>query len=315
MCKDTEKLLNRARSKFIAQGVANGLHFENPESILSKSYFGSRLCCNELQQLGKTLVSRYCNQRWCLVCNRIRTAKMICEYLEPMSEFADPQFVTLTVRTVNAEDLSGSIANMNAVWRKIADMARKTRKDFKGVRKAECTIRPGGMYHYHFHLIIEGRENAEWLINAWLQRMGSLTNRAGQEIVSISSNEKEKLKALKELFKYFTKLTTKDKDGKKVLFDFKRMDTIFCAMRGKRVFQPFGGLRAVTEEIDKISSQEYENLEDGFRLWKWYSEDWVNEVGECLTGYDPLKNFEELLKESNRDVKKPLGMASNLLMV
>jgi hypothetical protein len=309
MCKDKEKLLKRARHKFISKGLANRLYFENPESILSKPYFGSRLCCNELQQQGKTLVSRYCNQRWCLVCNRIRTAKLICEYFDQIGKFTDAQFVTLTVKTVDGEGLAASMANMASVWRNITNMARRKRTDFKGVRKAECTIRPGGLYHYHFHLVVEGRENAEWLINAWLQRMGPLATLAAQDMRS--ANEQ----SLKELFKYFTKLSTKDANGKKVLFDFKRMDTIFCAMRGKRVFQPFGGLRAVTEEIDKISSQEYENLEDGFRLWKWYSEDWINEVGECLTGYHPLKNFEELLKEANRDVNKPLNMGSSLLIV
>lgn len=309
MCKDTEKLLKRARHKFISRGLANLLYFNNPESTLSKSYFGSRLCCDVLRQEGKTLVSSYCNQRWCLVCNRIRTAKLICEYFDQIGKFTDPQFVTLTVKTVDGESLPASMANMALVWRRIADTARRRRTDFKGVRKAECTIRPGGLYHYHFHLVVEGRENAEWLINAWLQRMGSLTNRAGQDMRSAND------RSLKELFKYFTKLSTTDKDGKKVFFDSKRMDTIFRVMSGKRVFQPFGGLRAVTEEVDKISSQEYDNLEAGFHLWKWYSEDWVNEVGECLTGYHPLKNFDELLKESNRDAKKPLGVGSDLLTV
>lgn len=234
---------------------------------------------------------------------------MIGSYFEQMDKFINPQFVTLTVRTVDAEGLPGSMANMAAVWRRIADMARKARIGFKGVRKAECTIRPGGLYHYHFHIIIEGRENAEWLINAWLQRMGSITNLAAQHMRPADK------KSLMELFKYFTKMTTTDKDGKKVLFDSRRMDTIFHAMRGRRVFQPFGGLRAVTEDVDKISSQEYDNLEAGFHLWKWYSDDWVNEVGECLTGYHPLKNFDELLKQANGDVKKTLGMGSNLLTV
>ena len=72
------------------------------------------------------------------------------------------------------------------------------------------------------------------------------------------------------------------------------MDVIFQAMRGRRVFQPFGGLRAVTEEVERITAQEYENLEEGFHSWKWYSEDWFNELGECLTGYKPNESFEEL---------------------
>lgn len=290
MCKDKENLLKRARHKFISKGLSTKLYFDNPGSTLSNSYFGSMLCCDVIRQDGKTLVSSYCNQRWCLVCNRIRTAKLICEYFDQINKFSDPYFVTLTVQTVNSDGLAASMANMAVVWRRIADTARKKRTDFKGVRKAECTIRPGGMYHYHFHLVIEGRENAEWLINAWLQRMGARANVKAQDMRPADE------RSLKELFKYFTKLSTKDKNGMKVMFSPRRMDTIFQSMSGKRVFQPFGGLRAITEEIERITSQEYENLESGFHLWKWYSEDWVNELGECLTGYNPNEEFAEMLR-------------------
>ena len=292
MHKDKGILLKRARQKYISYGLSSRLHFDNPDSPLNPSYFGSLLCCDVLRQTGIKLETSYCNQRWCLVCNRIRTARLISGYLEQIQKFEDPYFVTLTKKTVPGESLLESMEYMGKTWRKIADMARKCRKDFKGVRKAECTIRPGGMYHYHFHLVVEGRENSEWLIKAWLQRMGEDALDKAQDMRPANEN------SLKELFKYFTKLTTKDKTGKKVLFDSKRMDVIFQAMKDKRVFQPFGGVQIVAEEIEERIGEEYEHLEEGVNLWKWYKEDWINEVGECLTGYIPNEEFEKIIEGS-----------------
>jgi hypothetical protein len=290
MYKDKGILLKRARQKYLGFELSTRLYFDNPDSPLSPSYFGSRLCCDVLRQEGKKLETSYCNQRWCPVCNRIRTARLISGYLAQIQSFKNSYFVTLTKKTVDACDLPASMEFMAVTWRKITDLARKTRKGFKGVRKAECTIRPGGKYHYHFHLVIEGKANAEWLIKNWLQRMGDGAQAGAQDM------RKANDKSLKELFKYFTKLTTTNPDGKKVMFESVRMDVIFQAMKGKRVFQPFGGLKIVMEDIEEIIGEEYEHLEDEFHLWKWYKEDWINEIGECLTNYSPSSDFEKMVE-------------------
>ena len=293
MRKDKTTLLKRARQKYISYGLSSKLNSDNPDSPLKESYFGSMLCCDVIRQEGIKLQTSYCNQRWCLVCNRIRTARLISGYLSQIQSFKDPYFVTLTKKTVYAHDLPSSMAFMAVTWRKITDMARKSRIDFKGVRKAECTIRPYDKYHYHFHLVIEGKENAEWLISRWVKMMKGAADPQAQDMRVADDN------SLKELFKYFTKLTTKNPEGKKVMFDTKRMDVIFQAMKGKRVFQPFGGLRIVTEEIEKIIGEEYEHLDGEFHLWKWHTEDWINELGECLTGYTPTEGFGDIIAPSN----------------
>jgi len=293
MRKDKTTLLKRARQKYISHGLSSKLNSDNPDSPLRESYFGSMLCCDVIRQEGIKLETSYCKQRWCLVCNRIRTARLISGYLSQIQSFRDPYFVTLTKKTVYAENLPTSMAFMAATWRKITDMARKSRIDFKGVKKAECTIRPAGKYHYHFHLIVEGQENAEWLISRWVKMMKGAAVRKPQDMRVADDN------SLKELFKYFTKLTTKNLEGKKVMFDTKRMDVIFQAMKGKRVFQPFGGLRIVTEEIEEIIGEEYEHLDGEFHLWKWHTEDWINELGECLTLYSPTEGFGDIIAPSN----------------
>jgi hypothetical protein len=284
MCKDSEILLKRARQKYISLELSKKLYFSQKESPLKDSYFGSMLCCETILQDGKKLTTSYCKQRWCFVCNRIRTARLITTYLPIFGDFKEPYFVTLTKKTVDAENLPSAIKSMGTAWRTIANRARKHQKDFKGVRKAECTIRPSGKYHYHYHLIVEGKANAEFIVSNWLELLGSdLATAQGQDIRAADLN------SLKELFKYFTKLASKDG-----LYPLSRMDVIFRAMKGKRVFQSFGGVRAANEELENIESQEYEFLDEGeVNFWRWYESDWVNQNGELLTGYIPTDGLKE----------------------
>lgn len=295
MYKDNNTLLKRARSKYLSFGLAINLKQNNPESPLEKSYYGSMLCSGIMRQEGKKLVTTYCKQRWCAVCNRIRTAKTISGYLPVIRALDEIYFVTLTKKTVLSPDLKKSIDLMNSTWRKITDIARNKRFLFQGIRKAECTIRPNGLYHYHFHVVISGKENAEWLVKNWLKRLGNNADSKAQDC------RKADEQSLKEIFKYFTKLTASNKQGERKLYDYRRMDVIFQAMRNRRVFQPFGGLRILSEEIEDINSQDFECLEDAEQVWKWYSEDWINDCGECLTGYHPSDGFKKLFSENILD--------------
>lgn len=257
-----------------------------------------------LLQVGKDLHGKRCKNRWCAVCNRIRTAQLIDGYEPSLRQLEDSYFVTLTKQSVKASSLAKSIDFMAVAWRQIVNGREGRRRKIKGIRKAECTIRPGGLYHYHFHVIIEGFSNAEWLVSEWLKSMGSLADRKAQDIRVADE------KSLKELFKYFTKLTVKDKG---VLIDFKRMDVIFNALRTKRVYQPFGGVRKVSEEIEENSLDTAHFLDNYEQRWLWDVNDWINEFGECLTGhiacdedkalFEPIKivpETEPALLRSNR---------------
>lgn len=293
MCKDNSTLHKRARAKYLSKQLAHKLRYCNQDSPLKESYYGSQLCSGVMRQEGRKLVTTYCRQRWCAVCNRIRTAKAISGYLPVIRQLPDLYFVTLTKRTVNADELKESIEFMQKTWRKITDRARHVRQDFEGVRKSECTIRPGGLYHYHFHVIVSGRENAQWLVSEWLKRMKSNADAKAQDMRPADE------KSLKEIFKYFTKLTASNTKGERTLYDYSRMDTIFQAMRGRRVFQPFGGLRIVSEELEDVNGQDFECLEEAEQVWQWHSEDWINDAGECLTGYRASDGFRKLFENSS----------------
>lgn len=278
-------LLNRARAKFLSQNLSMRLIESNPDSYLKRSYERSTYCNSVLAQTGQTLTGSYCKNRWCAICNRIRTAVLIDGYEPAIRQLDTTYFVTLTKQTVQASYLPKSIDFMNKAWRQILTSRDGRRRKIKGVRKAECTIRPNDRYHYHFHVVVESLSAAEWLVSEWLKIMGSFADPKAQDIRLADE------KSLKELFKYFTKLTVK---GENKLIDYKRMDVIFNALRGKRVYQPFGGVRPISEDIEEVQSVTYEYLEQCEQNWNWNVNDWINDAGECLTGYKPNEQFKAL---------------------
>lgn len=246
--------------------------------------------CNDiLQQSGQKITAHYCKQRWCATCGAIRTAKAINGYVTQFEQFKESFFVTLTKETVVASDLPDSIKFMEQAWRKITHKARSKRVDFKGVRKSECTIRPNGKYHYHFHILIEGKGNAEWLVAEWLDRMDGLAGPSAQDI------RRANKQSYVELFKYATKLVVSSKDGgERGLLPFDRLDVVFQALRGKKTYYPFGGLRVVSEEVEALQADEFDSLKTEDQIWVWHQCDWVNQVGELLTGYEPSEPFRKL---------------------
>ena len=76
--KPLQTLTRRAKAKFLS----NAINFPliDLKSPLKKSYWQTWHCTSVLLQEGQKITSQYCNNRWCIVCNRIRTAKMINKY-------------------------------------------------------------------------------------------------------------------------------------------------------------------------------------------------------------------------------------------
>jgi hypothetical protein len=160
-----------------------------------------------------------------------------------------------------------------------------------GLRKAECTIRPDGFYHYHFHVVIQGKDNAEWLVQSWLDRMLKKADKDGQNARLLDDG------SLKELFKYFTKLTTSKKDEEeRQLYDPQRMDVIFRAIKGKRIFQPFGGLKPVSEEVDRIITQEYNEIKPAYKEYIWDTDNYFDTDGVALTRYKPAEKLKKMFE-------------------
>lgn len=276
--KDT--LQKKQWSKFVSKGIALSLMHYNPDSQLFKSYKNSSYC-NEVirtNDVGKA-TSTYCKNRWCMTCNRIKTAMCINGYLPELEKLFEPVFVTLTLPTVQGSELPKRIAEMEKTWREIAKLAqkskyKKTHSPFKGIRKAECTIRPNGYYHYHFHFILDTWASGEWLINQWMKRFP----KAGSEGQHLRFADEF---SFRELFKYAFKAEVKTDNSANA----KRYDVVFKALHKKRTYQPFGGIKKVNEELedDLFSQTTLENLCN--RLFKWVQDDWYDtSSGEALIG-------------------------------
>lgn len=296
-----EPLYKRARSKFISIKFSIYLLKGNPVSPLVKSYWSTYHCCHELVvNNAGNLIGKYCKARWCLTCNRIRTALIILGYGPQLRNLQDLQFMTLTAATCTKEELPERINLFQKIW---ASILHRNRNDCQlgrgrvliGLRKCECTGRPDGMYHYHFHLLIEGLENAEWVLGQWKKRVVAAGLKISDSAQDIRAADED---SLMELAKYSTKIVTKQKGKDDYLATSEQLDWIFQCLRGRRTYQPFGGLSMVEEEFedeDLIGQQ----LPGGFegRVWQWINRDWVSEYGELLTGFVPSESEERLYHE------------------
>ncbi len=288
-------LRKRARSKFLSLPLATRL--AELRSPLEKSYRNTIYCASTLRQNGGKLVGKYCGNRWCLVCNRVRTARAISRYKPVLDQWREPMFVTLTVRNVQGEQLAETIGEMLA--RFAAARRGITRTDglsFEALRKLECTHNQHrGDYHPHFHALVNGRAAAEALRTRWLAAWGDQADAQAQDVRAATPGSAH------ELFKYFTKLAS-SAGGKKQFIPVEALDTIFRAMRGRRVWQPVGftATPQVDEEAQIGTDGTTEALTpaaDGAE-WEWMQDqhDWVDHrTGELLTGWEPNRAAESFV--------------------
>jgi DNA-damage-inducible protein D len=290
--KDIGYLGKRARAKTFTAPLS--VKLASLDSDLKKSYWNSYYCNENLVQEGNKITGKYCNNRWCSVCNRIRTAKLIVGYNEPLQGLNDKYFVTLTLPNCEGDELKETIDFMLKTCKTVQEFFKKRHQRKKqdwqllGIRKLECTYNyKMATYHPHFHFIIEGEVAAKELVNEWLKRVPGTSNKA-QDVRKADKG------AETELFKYFSKIVTKTEKGFTTFIQ--PLDVIFTAMRGLRVFQPIGLKKDVSEDIEGIIAEEISGIEEKFANWKWFKHDWVDKsTGEVLTGNIPSDSMNRLI--------------------
>jgi len=269
-----ETLQMRARSKHITNAIVYKL--AEIESPLKTQYWNAYHCSTEIEQEGDHIKSRYCNKRWCITCNRIRTAKLINGYGLQISQFKQPMFVTLSARNVPGENLSERINEYNAAFNRIRDNLRKYYKTpIIGVRKLEVTQNETTKeFHPHFHLIIDGSGTAQKLRDLWLEQWGEQADIKAQDI------RPAEIGATDELFKYVVKLSAKGRDG------IKGLDTIFQALKGRRLVASYG-IKMISEDVDPDQKANIDWKPSGNYVYSWNSGqvDWMKGTGEPLSGY------------------------------
>jgi hypothetical protein len=281
-------LLKKAKRKALTTVLS--LKLMSLKNGNEKAYRNMYYCNSLLSQDGQELKTSYCKSRFCSVCNAIKTANLINGYLPELQNMANPHFMTLTIKAVGGKQLKPAIDRMQKDFRAILlNFAKYKKLKIKAIRKLECNFNDEKKtFNPHFHLIIEGRDNAELLRAAWLE-LNPRSNLKGQDIRPADMD------SMVELFKYATKIITKGK------IHIKAMDKIFSALRRKRVIQPIGIKKFVDEdEREKVI---YTGLTEDQTQWSWEDGafDWINtQTGECLTGFTPdieLKLLYEQLRE------------------
>ena len=282
-------LRKRANAKFFASKLSNELA-KIDDSILFNAYNRSVTCNQMLVQCGKTLETRYCGCRWCNVCNRIRTSKLISGYEPVLKGMKDKYFVTLTLPNCENWQLSNIIYVMLTASRRIQDQLKKQKQRGKidyqlvGMRKLECTYNAtADTYHPHFHYIIEGKAASDALLSAWLAALPQANAKAQDIRPAVLNSEKE-------LFKYFSKFVSKTGKGDNVVV-VRALDNIFSSIVNRRVFQPIGIKKFidVSEEVADIRGSWYDGLEfvDGIKHWNWDGDNWRDEDNKSLCEYRP----------------------------
>lgn len=290
-----EQLEKRAKAKYSQEPLLLAL-LELKESKLAKNYKDTFFCSSVLTQKGEKITSRYCKNRFCKVCNRIRTGKLINDYEPILEKLVEKQFVTLTIPNVPAENLRSSIIKMNKVMRLIQDKRRKSKIPLiKGIRKLECTYNTfKNNYHPHFHLIIENEAQATDLINEWLFYYPEAV---------IQAQHKAEATDCIELFKYFTKLTSNTgatyENGSKVVDEWQfpeAIDIIFTNIAKLRIIQSMGGIRLINDEIESIEAQiiDKETITEATGVYFWHNDNWYDPyTGELITYFKPKENLKK----------------------
>lgn len=280
----------RARKKYLSAQLARELI--PLKSSLHKAYRNTLACCHEMEVTNANELRSlyYCRRRWCSTCASINMATLINKYEPIIRELPDLHFVTLTIPNCRSSEIEQKMDEMAAAWRQIADNARKQHRRFRGLRKIELKVGKGGGFHPHYHLIVEGAENGQWIIEEWLERFPT-ARRGAQDVKPIDNVER----ALVELMKYATKLSCAEDSSNRIACTPRQMDRIFRALHRRRLIQPFGGLKAIPETKFEITP---ETIEKARGLYIWQENDWFHvQTGEALTNFKPESIIEELRRD------------------
>jgi len=279
--KDT--LLKRARAKFLTQEISRELGDLN--SPLKKAYWNTFYCTHILEQVGTKITSKYCKNRFCIVCNRIRTAKLIAEWMPVLKKMDEPVSLVLTIPNCDETLLQSEMKRMKHKFELIRRTFKNNSKPLKALRKLECTYNDTtNLYHPHFHFIIDGYVTSKNVLEQWMKHFPECNIKA-QHISRADEN------SLFELFKYVTKFVS-NKSG----IHIKALDTIFQAMYNQKTFQAYGLKKQVNEDIETLISEIYSDLENREIAWIWDVTDWIDHSsGECLTGYKPSESMLKLI--------------------
>lgn len=279
------------RAKWLTNKLV--IHLVDLNSPFKKKYWNTYHCNHQIIYDSRGVPSsKYCNNRWCIQCSRIRTAKSINRYKPVVEKWESSYFLTLTVPNCKAEYLKESIEDMYLTVRGIQNKGKYREVSPKGIRKLEVTYNPNrNDYHPHFHILFEKLEHAEYYLERWLDTYPDATAQA-QDLRQADEN------SIMELFKYMTKIISeraKSSKAKKSPYIYvSALDVIYRAIAGKRTFQNFGF--KAPKVVDEYEKRDERNKVNMIFDWENELEDWIEKyTGELLSGYPIPENIKTSL--------------------
>jgi len=302
--KEPTKLHNRRSRKALTKLMAKALcglesmrntdrDDDSEDSKKLRSYIKMHNCAETLSLIrtqGHNFKARtwYCNHRGCLVCNSIRSAKMMNAYAPQINEIKDLYFVTLTDVNVKADDLKDEVKRFGANWTKMRNRISRHNKrnpdkayELSGIRTIECTYNwKDETYNPHAHILVSSKATAERIVQFHLEYHPT-ADKGGQNIKKADKG------AIVELFKYIAKGLTNDSYSAQV------QDTIYTSFKGRNQYYPFGSIKkTVNEDVtaeDLIGQIEHLGIDDDFEIAHWNDSaskfgDWVTPLNVPLLG-------------------------------
>ena len=182
-------------------------------------------------------VPTHCDIRACQRCGRRRSARELAKYKDQILQFAKPAMLTFTVP--NAKDAAELCERLETLTKGFERLRRQKcwPKTARGVWSLEITWSAEKGYHPHLHVIADfpWLEHLDYIVQAWQE----LTGAKHHVDITRPRTQAEREQLPHEGMKYITKAWELDDDA---------LRTILAVMGRRRMFNPFGGLRAAKED-------------------------------------------------------------------
>ncbi len=281
----------------------------NGETAIIRRYWNTYHCQTKLVSKDGRYHCNWCKNRWCATCCGIRKAMMIKKYYPILSRWKEPHLVTVTLKSVKAEDLDARINQIIKAFQRIKDRCNKRHLRGKGmkimgVKSLECNFNATKRtYNPHYHLIVPNRVIGLYIMQEWKKELNKNefnVGQKGQHIRKVNETEKD----LVEVIKYGAKILSdpdpanKRKRSKGDMTGLhiyaKALHTIYKAFDKHHLYSSFGFQLPKKSKID-INIQEVNEFEQ----WEYNPKlmDWINiDTGRLLTEYEMDGYLEYILK-------------------
>ena len=305
-------LLKRANKKVITNALVLALvdvAKECDEVDWIKRYWNTYHCQTKLIGYKEKFYTDICRNRWCSTCCGIRKAELLHKYYEELIKWEEPHLLTLTLKSVRANQLDSRIDEMVKSFTRIKDRCNKRFRrsnamKIMGLKSLECNFNAFNQwYNPHFHIITPNRQTALYLKQEWKKEWNKnsyLASDRAQDVRIIENVES----GLIEVIKYGAKMLSEPDPKKKrkrkrgdlngLNIYAKGLHTIYKAFDNHQLFKSFGF--SLPKQTYKTNTTQ---VVSNFDVWKYRIDemDWVNtSTGNYLTDYELDKNLDYLLK-------------------